>query len=99
MNTINTMIQSIYIKDNIELSERVAIEVIVTLVDGSKRWCYFVSKSAIGNFGDYINGTNIPVLYGSSHMVVVPQVTISVVHKFLHMIDSTGEIESVTKSV
>jgi hypothetical protein len=87
------------IDDPPEEAGRIAIEVTIQFDDGSRRWCFFVQKDAVGEFGDLIDGTQTRVLYGAKHMVVVPEVTEDVIRRFVKMVYEQGELENVTLSV
>ncbi len=73
-----------------------AVEVYVTLTDGSKRWCFFHSPETIKNCGDFLKNTNIRIHYGAKHMFVVSELSQSVIRQTLNQLDQAGEIVECT---
>ncbi len=69
-----------------------AVEVDVTLIDGSMRWCFFLSPETIKNCGDFLNGTKVRIHYGAKNMFVVSELSQEVIRQTLNQIDEIGEI-------
>lgn len=93
------MIANINIEDPIEISQRAAIEVVVELENGEKRWCFFFTPQAAALCGDWINGTKVNFHYNSPHMIIVSEISETIIHAAINDIESQGLIESCTKLV
>jgi hypothetical protein len=93
------MIASIEIEDPIELSKTAAVEVIVNLENGEKRWCFFFTPEGAAACGDWIEGTRVRFHYGASHMIFVSEISEKIIRAALKGIDNQGEIKSCTKLV
>jgi len=65
------MLTSFTIEDDLSDQDHGAVEVIVHLEDGIRRWCYFMTPTALSNCGDWVDGTEVPIHYDSPYMVVV----------------------------
>ncbi|MEM9139710.1 MAG: hypothetical protein AAGB15_07745 [Pseudomonadota bacterium] len=59
------------IVDPLERQDRMAMDVVLEMPDGARRWCWFAHHAALHRFGDWIDGTEIPFHCGSPHMVVL----------------------------
>ena len=59
------------IVDPLGMQDRGAIEVVLWLADGSKRWCSFTASASLVHFGDWIDGTRIPFHHSTPHMIIV----------------------------
>jgi len=93
------MIANIEIEDPIELSKTGAIEVIVTLETGERRWCFFFTPEGAGACGNWIEGTKIRFHYGASHMIIVSEISETIIHAALKDIEKQGLINECTKLV
>lgn len=90
-------IASINIEDPIEVHDQRAIEVTVTLVDGSRRWCFFVTPEGIPNYGDYLDSDkDVRIHFGAAHMIVISRISEEIIRKTLAHIDNVGELERST---
>ncbi len=85
------IVSKIVTDDPTNQSDR-AVEVYVTLLDGTERWCFFHSPETIRNCGDLVKDTNIRVHYGAKHMFVVSELSEEIIHKTLAQLDESGEI-------
>jgi len=94
----NNVISHIEIYDSTEQTIR-AVEVNITLTDGSKRWCFFHSPETINNCGDLLSGTTVRIHYGAKHMFVVSMLTEDVIRQTLIQIDKAGEIVECTMPI
>jgi hypothetical protein len=65
------MLKTFEIEDDLERQDLGAIEVILHLEDGRRRWCYFMTPRALINCGDWIDGTTTPIHYDAPYMIVV----------------------------
>ena len=85
------------IEDSLDHQNDSGIEVIVTLQDGERRWCYFMTLEALRNCGDWIAGTKIRMHFGASHMIVVATpLTTELIEAALITIDREGGLRSCT---
>jgi len=93
-------IQKIVIEDDLSMQDHGAIEVTVTLSDGKRRWCYFMTPAAFQACGDWINGTTIRFHSGSPHMIVVAEtLTENLINKALRCIEQRGKILDSTMAI
>ncbi len=76
-----------------DLSSTGAVEVSLELIDGRKRWCFFVTPSSLAAVGDWVPGTHVPHHIGERHMIVVGELTESIVGAVLMDLDRQGLIE------
>ncbi len=73
-----------------------AIEVTITLKDGTKRWCFFMTPDISRNCGDFVKDTNVRIHKGVNHMLMVSEVSRDIIYKVLNNIDEEGDIEGST---
>ena len=93
-------IADIQIDDDLSNQEHGAIEVTVTLSDNSRRWCCFMTPAALQACGDWIDGTQIRLHYGTPHMIVISGVlTEDLIRKALLAIEKSGKILDCTKAL
>ena len=59
------------IDDPVSEADSGAIEVTVTLENGTKRWCFFMTPEALANVGDWVDGTQVHWHVDVPHMIVV----------------------------
>jgi len=96
MATDGLTIQTITVLDDIELQHKIAIEVEVTLFDGSRRWCFFCNNKAMDNFGDWIPETQIP-FHNAPHMFVVGgMLSVKMIETILRDSELKGDLGSRT---
>ena len=91
------MIKSIKIKDSISAAIHRAIEVDLEMEDGSKRWCFFVLADGVKNYGYLINGSKVRVQYGSKHMIVVSDISETIIKIFLKEKAKNNELFNCTE--
>ena len=90
----------IQIKDDLSIQDHGAIEVLVTLSDGKRRWCYFMTPTALQACGDWIDETQVRFHYGVPHMIVVSEtLTEDLISKALFSIEKRGEILDCTMAI
>jgi hypothetical protein len=82
------MIQSWTLYDDIADAARGAIKVTVTLSDGRRRWCFFVTPAALASRGDWVRGTRVRMHLGERHIIVVSEVTHDGVECVLRELDA-----------
>ena len=80
-------------------SDTTGVEVEVILKNGKRRWCYFMTPEILKEVGDWVPGTEVRVHYGVPHMIVVSELTESIVEKVLNQIEADGQLELCTRAV
>ena len=89
-------IEFIKIEDPVEDHVKGAIEVIITTKAGEKRWCFFFTPEGMSACGDWISGTGVRFHYGASHMILVSEISESIIESALRDIENRGELEQCT---
>lgn len=90
-------IASFTIDDDVGRADAGSIEVTITLSDGTKRWCFFVTPEALAAVGDWLPGrTDVRVHLGVSHMIVVSTIGHSVIETTLRMLEEQGTLHEHT---
>jgi len=93
-------IVNIQIEDDLSMQDHGAIEVVVTLSDDKRRWCYFMTPTALQSSGDWIDETRVRFHYGAPHMIVVSEtLTEDLISKLLLSIEKRGEILDCTMAI
>lgn len=93
-------IKIIEIKDDLTRQNQGAIEVTITLSDDTRRWCYFMTPSALQACGDWIDGTQIPFHFRAPYMIVVAAtLTEDLIKKSLRDIERRGELLACTMMI
>jgi hypothetical protein len=87
----------VVIEDDISRADRMAVEVRLRLADGSERWCFFMTPSALAQCGDWIPGTKISMHFGELHMFVVGECTEETITRVLNAVAEAGELLRRTK--
>ena len=87
------MLQSYTIDDDLADADHGAIEVSLTLVDGRRRWCFFMTPSALAVCGDWVRGTQVRVHLGEPHMIVVSEISAHIVDRVLRQLEAAAELE------
>lgn len=72
-----------------------SVEVTVEF-EGQKRWLYFVTPQLLASVGDFVEGTQVRLHLGERHMVVVSELSESVIDKVLSSLYDAGELASRT---
>lgn len=89
-----TAIETIEITDDLALQNNGAIEVTISMKNGDKRWCFFMTPKALSACGSWIEGTQIPFHFNTPHMIVVGgKITEDVIKRAIADIDNKGLIE------
>ncbi len=93
-----TQVQTITIEDDLSIQGHAGIVVSVVLKSGERRWCFFFNPEAFACCGDWIAGTQIPIHYGSPHMIVVgATLTEDLIHKAIDDLESKDMILACTR--
>jgi hypothetical protein len=88
------MLRSFEIQDDLAMQDRGAVEVVLHLDDGRRRWCYFMTPQALTNCGHWIDGTRTLIHYNAPYMIVVSgRLDERVIEEALRHIDSQGDLE------
>ncbi|MFC1833599.1 hypothetical protein ACFL2Q_02550 [Thermodesulfobacteriota bacterium] len=96
----NQILRSFEIEDALSTQDTGAIGVTVTLDSGERRWCFFMTPTALSNCGDWINGTQIRFHFGAKHMIVVAaDLDETIIGKALTDIDRRGELLQCTRKM
>jgi hypothetical protein len=85
---------SIEILDDCSQSEKGAIEVVLNIEGGSRRWCYFITPEGLAAAGDWLPGTEVHAHFGNPHMIVVSSISPAIIELAIRTIESKGLIES-----
>jgi len=94
------MLASFTIEDDLAIQESAAVEVVLHLDSGERRWCYFMTPAALAACGDFVAGTEVRFHYGSSHMIVVAgYLDRPLIERVLREIDARGELAQCSRSV
>ena len=72
-----------------------AIEVTIDL-NGEKRWCFFATPELLASVGDWVDGTQVRVHLGVSHMIVVSQLNAKNIDRVLQKLYNDGDLETHT---
>lgn len=94
------MFQSFILRDDLATQDTGAIEVELHMRDGTRRWCYFMTPSALAACGDWIEGTPIRIHYGAPHMIVVAgRLSEDLIEQALKHIARAGEVVRCTRPI
>ena len=86
------------IEDDLAEAETGAIEVVVTMSDGTLRWCYFMTPAALASTGDLVPGTQVTLHYDAPYMIVVSEISADIIARVLKHLDQIGELVSCTRT-
>ncbi len=79
------------------ITEPLTCSVEVTIdFGGQKRWLFFATPHMLASVGDWVPGTRVRLHLGERHMVVVSELSPTVVDAVLQQLDKSGELESRT---
>jgi hypothetical protein len=89
------MLKSFEIQGDLLLQDRGAVEVVLCLDDGRRRWCYFMTPPALINCGDWIRATRTRIHYNAPYMIAVcGHLDEAVIEEALRHIDVRGNLEA-----
>ena len=91
-------LKSFEIQDPLDKPEQGAVEVIVQLDDGSDRWCFFFDPERLSLVGDWVDGTQVRLHLGVSHMIVVSELSSDIIGRVLHQLDGDGSLMEHTRA-
>ncbi len=92
-------ISDIAIVDPLDLQKTAAIEVEITLADGSQRRCYFCTHRAMDQFGDWNSDTRVRFHYGSHMIILGGEISDALVKAALADIERNGDLMECTQPV
>jgi hypothetical protein len=94
------MLKSFTIDDDLAGQDAGAIEVTLHLQNADRRWCYFMTPTALASCGDLIPGTKIHFHFGAPHMIVVAaRLDRPIIERALRDIDSRGELKECSRAL
>lgn len=83
------------IDDPIDIADHCSIEVTIDFPDG-KRWLFFATPTLLGAVGDFVEGYRARCHMGERHMIVVSEITSSIIDAVLRQLYSKGELRDRT---
>jgi hypothetical protein len=81
------------IDDDLSGADSGAVEVTVTMSDGSRRWLFFMTPAGLAACGDQLPGTQVRLHLGEWHMIVVSELSRDIIERVLHYLDEAGALE------
>ena len=82
---------------NDAITDPLTSNVEVTIDFGNrKRWLFFATPQLLASVGDWVPGTRVRLHLGERHMVVVSEMSASVIDAVLRELHAAGELESRT---
>jgi hypothetical protein len=94
------MLASFTVDDDLATQKTGAVEVTLQLESGERRWCYFMTPTALSACGDVVPGSNIRYHCGAPHMIVVAApLDRSIIERVLSDIDARGELAQCSRPV
>ena len=88
------LLKEFHIDDDLADADQGAIEVTLTLQDGTVRWCYFMTPAALASAGDRVPGTDVRFHYDAPYMIVVSAISADIIDRVLTRLDESGELLS-----
>jgi hypothetical protein len=94
------MLKSFTIEDDLANQDTGAVEVVLELMSGERRWCFFMTPAALAACGDFISGTSIRYHRGAPHMIVVAgRLDRQLIERVLHEQAERGELSQCSMAV
>ena len=79
------------------ITDRLTSSVEVTIdFDGQKRWLFFATPQLLASVGDFVEGTQARVHLGERHMIVVSELSETIIDRVLSSLHASGELLSRT---
>jgi hypothetical protein len=72
------------IDDQIKDPEKATAEVTVDFGNGNKRWCFFITPQQLAPNGSFVEGTKVRMHLGVTHMIVVSELTETIIENVLN---------------
>lgn len=92
-------IASYRIEDPLDRPEEGAVEVVLQLSDGQRRWCFFFTPERMALVGDWVEGTQVRMHLGVTHMIVVTELKPEIIDRVLRELDAKGLLLEHTQAV
>ena len=64
--------------------------------EGQKRWLFFATPQLLASVGDFVDGTQIRLHLGERHMIVVSELSETIIDRVLGSLHASGELLSRT---
>ena len=84
------------IDDPIPESPAAAVEVTIDFGDGRKRWCLFVTPEQLASHGDWVDGTQVRIHLGETHLIIVSELNEDIIDRVLRRLYTDGGLEART---
>src|SRR5437867_10121745 len=81
-------IASYRIEDRLDRPGEGAVDVVLELSDGQRRWCFFFTPERMSLVGDRVEGTQVRMHLGVEHMIVVAELTPEIIDSVLRELDA-----------
>jgi hypothetical protein len=81
-------IVSYEIEDPLDRPEQGAVEVVLKLTDGQRRWCFFFTPERMSLVGDWVEGTPVRMHLGVKHMIVVAELSRDIIGRVLRGLEA-----------
>ena len=99
LDDVGVMLKSFTIDDDLAAQDSLGIEVTLHLENGERRWCYFMTPTALATCGDWISGTRIRFHFGAPHMIVVAgRLDRPTIERALRDIENRGELRESSRA-
>ncbi len=72
-----------------------SVEVTINFGD-RRRWLFFATPQLLASVGDWVEGMRVRLHLGERHMVVVSELSVTVIDAVLRQLHAAGELESRT---
>jgi hypothetical protein len=83
-------IASYHIQDPLDRPEEGAVEVVLELADGRRRWCFFFTPERMARVGDLVEGMQVRMHLGVNHMIVVSEFSRDVIDRVLRGLEASS---------
>jgi hypothetical protein len=80
------------IDDTIDNSLTSTVEVTIDFGNAQKRWCFFITLNQLATNGGFVDGTNIRMHLGVSHMIIVSELNETVIKNVLEQLFEEGRL-------
>jgi hypothetical protein len=87
-----SVLKSYEIEENLWTAGHGSVEVTVTLADGQRRWCLFMTPDTLAASGTAIDGTGARVLFPELHVITVSELSATVIERVLRKIEEGEEL-------
>jgi hypothetical protein len=81
------------IDDPITDSRTSGVEVTIDF-EGQRRWMFFTTPNLLASVGDFVEGTQVRVHLGERHMIVVGELSETIIDQVISSLHASGELLS-----